>query len=121
MRAGIIGPSLLILAWVVGLTVIPLWALRLYRNEQYMLTDGRLLIKSGKKENYAYSHTYELKNIVFAEKCVECPHKRQGDQKKCREEKSSVHKIPASPNHEKSMKKPGKKHQYSVLQNSAVF
>ena len=52
MGDNILGPSLLILAWVVGLIFIaPLYQLTKFPNEEYVLTDGRLLIKTGIKED----------------------------------------------------------------------
>ena len=67
----IIGPSLYILAWVVGLIVIPpLYQLRKFPNEEYMLTDGRLLIKTGKKEDDIWFTKLENIKEVIVQKGI---------------------------------------------------
>ena len=74
-----------------------------------------------KQEYQAYSDACHPVNCFFDENPIECPCLRKGDQQKSREQKPSVHKIPAPSDHEKSMKESGKKDQRSVFQVLTIF
>ena len=62
----LIGFPLVILAWVIGLIVVPpLLQLRKYPNAEYMITNQRLLIKEGlRKDDVWFTRLEKIKKVI---------------------------------------------------------
>ena len=65
LSSGFLGPQIFILGFVIVLALQPLGAFRVYPNQEYMITNQRLLIKDGyKKDDIWFTRLEKIKKVI---------------------------------------------------------